>query len=169
MASLYRDLLAGWRDAGGTLFVHYLDVAMPSQWGSWGALRHLDDANPRWEELLAHNAVAPEWESRDPSAFANGRAVSGTPGGDTLEGTTEEDDLLAGGGDDTLIADGADRLHGGEGFDRAILSGGQSDWSRRSEGATEILTKGWITVRLTEIEEVTFADTGETFSVPSSR
>lgn len=53
MGDLYRQLLAGWTAAGGTLFNVFADVYPPNRWGSWGALRHLDDDNPRWRALTA--------------------------------------------------------------------------------------------------------------------
>ncbi|SDF48640.1 hypothetical protein [Sulfitobacter delicatus] len=51
MGALYADLLAGWQAVGGQLFTHYSDVYTPTKWGAWGALRHLDDDNPRWQAL----------------------------------------------------------------------------------------------------------------------
>lgn len=53
MGALYSDLIAGWARAGGGLFMHYADVEKPTRWGSWGALRHLADDNPRWNALVA--------------------------------------------------------------------------------------------------------------------
>ncbi|EDZ48133.1 conserved hypothetical protein [Rhodobacterales bacterium Y4I] len=53
MGALYRELLAGWRALGGSLFTAYADVGVPGKWGSWGALRTLGDANPRWDALEA--------------------------------------------------------------------------------------------------------------------
>ncbi len=52
MGDLYADLLRGWRSLGGQYFNVYADVQQPGKWGSWGALRHLDDQNPRWEAIL---------------------------------------------------------------------------------------------------------------------
>jgi hypothetical protein len=51
MGALYKALLAGWKAAGGQLFNAYADVYAPTKWGSWGALRHLDDVNARWNAL----------------------------------------------------------------------------------------------------------------------
>lgn len=52
MGGLYRTLLDGWdRVGGGTLFTAYNDVGGPSKWGSWGAIRWLEDDNPRWRAL----------------------------------------------------------------------------------------------------------------------
>ncbi|MEQ6248525.1 hypothetical protein ABMC89_06515 [Sulfitobacter sp. HNIBRBA3233] len=53
MGALYAALLTGWREVGGRLFNAYADVYAPTKWGSWGTLRHLDDANPRWDALVA--------------------------------------------------------------------------------------------------------------------
>jgi hypothetical protein len=53
MGALYAELLAGWQALGGQLFTAYVDVATPAKWGSWGALRSLDDDNPRWNALVA--------------------------------------------------------------------------------------------------------------------
>ena len=53
MGALYTTLLAGWHAVGGQLFNAYSDVYPPTKWGSWGALRHLDDDNPRWDALVA--------------------------------------------------------------------------------------------------------------------
>lgn len=51
MGALYADLLAGWAQISGTPFNAFVDVTRPSKWGSWGALRHLTDDNPRWRAL----------------------------------------------------------------------------------------------------------------------
>jgi hypothetical protein len=52
MGALYQTLLEGWTAVGGQLFTAYTDVYAPTKWGSWGALRHLDDANARWDALV---------------------------------------------------------------------------------------------------------------------
>ncbi|MFP7672241.1 hypothetical protein ACG74X_02670 [Marivita sp. S0852] len=51
MGALYETVLAAWSDIADSPFNAFVDVAPPSQWGSWGALRHLDDSNPRWDAL----------------------------------------------------------------------------------------------------------------------
>lgn len=53
MGALYETMLAGWKAQGGQLFNAYLDVYAPTKWGSWGALRHPGDENPRWDALRA--------------------------------------------------------------------------------------------------------------------
>ena len=55
MGLLYTELLKNWRDIGGQLFNAYSDVYAPTKWGSWGALRHLGDTNPRFDALVRFN------------------------------------------------------------------------------------------------------------------
>ena len=51
MGQLYTELLAGWRMISDQPFNAFVDVYRPGKWGSWGALRHLRDDNPRWQAL----------------------------------------------------------------------------------------------------------------------
>lgn len=51
MGDLYREALEAWAGLTASPFNVFVDVAPPSKWGSWGALRHLDDENPRWTAL----------------------------------------------------------------------------------------------------------------------
>lgn len=51
MGDLYLRLVQGWAGLTDAPFNAFLDVQPPSKWGSWGALRHLADDNPRWRAL----------------------------------------------------------------------------------------------------------------------
>ncbi|WP_323040301.1 hypothetical protein [Gemmobacter sp.] len=51
MGALYRRLVDGWHGLTDSPFNAFVDVTTPSRWGSWGALRHLGDDNPRWRAL----------------------------------------------------------------------------------------------------------------------
>lgn len=51
MGALYGELLAGWQVLSDQPFNAFVDVYRPGKWGSWGALRHLGDDNPRWQAL----------------------------------------------------------------------------------------------------------------------
>lgn len=51
MGKLYGELLAGWTALSDAPFNAYVGLAGPTRWGSWGALRYLDDDNPRWRAL----------------------------------------------------------------------------------------------------------------------
>lgn len=51
MAALYGTLLAEWAKLTDAPFNAFVDVYAPDRWGSWGAMRHLGDDNPRWQVL----------------------------------------------------------------------------------------------------------------------
>ncbi|WP_299937904.1 calcium-binding protein [uncultured Pelagimonas sp.] len=158
MAKLYELLLAGWVQAGGTMFNAFVDVAPATKWGSWGALRHLDDSNPRWDMLMAFNAAGPgEWEKRDLAAFNNGiTRIAGT-GNQRLQGTTHEDVLIAGSGNDTLVSSGGnDILHGGSGTDKAILPGTPEDYRFEQNGSLFVARNETAVIRMSGIEELLF-------------
>lgn len=159
MAGLYQTLLAGWRAAGGTLFNAYVDIGRPSKWGSWGAIRHLDDQNPRADVLIADNRDVPAWwEERAHDAFTHGGLFAGTGMADTLKGTGKADILLGRGGDDILYVSGnGDLLHGGPGEDIAVLAGRVGDYTfeRRGERLLAIWQGGQAS--LFDIEVVRFA------------
>ncbi|WP_243265839.1 hypothetical protein [Sulfitobacter sp. DSM 110093] len=59
MGELYGELLNNWEAAGGSLFNAFVDVGRSSKWGSWGALRHLNDKTARYEQLMAFNKAHP--------------------------------------------------------------------------------------------------------------
>lgn len=54
MGALYADVLEAWSRASSAPFNVFVDVAPSSKWGDWGALRHLEDDNPRWQALQDH-------------------------------------------------------------------------------------------------------------------
>jgi hypothetical protein len=164
MAKLYEQLLAGWVAAGGTLFNGFVDVAPETKWGSWGAKRFLDDANPRWDMLMAFNAVGQkDWDNRSANSFADGITRIAGSGNQRLQGTSRPDILIAGSGKDTMIsAGGFDILHGGAGRDRAVLPGAQADYSFARNGTRLIATGPKGQIWLTDIEELTFEAALET-------
>ncbi|WP_151718857.1 hypothetical protein [Gemmobacter serpentinus] len=49
VASLYAEVMGAWAKLTDTPFNAFVDVYSPGKWGSWGALRHLTDENPRWQ------------------------------------------------------------------------------------------------------------------------
>ena len=159
MAALYATLLDGWRAAGGGLFNAFVDVAAPGKWGSWGALRHLDDANPRWDVLDRFNRETPAWwEVRPAGAFDNGVILRGSEAADEHHGTGYTDTLIGGPGDDLLIAGGgADRLHGGAGTDAALLPGAPADYRFSRDGEAVLAAGPGGTSRLVAIETIRFA------------
>lgn len=53
MYDLYLQLLNEWKEAGGSLFMHYSDIYRPNRWGSWGALEHVDqEGSPKYDALI---------------------------------------------------------------------------------------------------------------------
>ncbi len=62
MYDIYTMLLNGWKQNGGTLFNHFVDVGMPSKWGSWGALESLNaNGSPRYNALIDFMKKNPQW------------------------------------------------------------------------------------------------------------
>lgn len=161
MGRIYEELFAGWHAAGGTTFNAFVDVATASKWGSWGALRHLNDDTPRWRVLMAANATPPDWaEPRAPGAFLHGVTRQAGDDGTRLNGTAKADILLGGAGDDVLNGNGgADRLHGGPGRDLAILPGTRTDYRITRDTPRLVLHGPSGPVSLVEIEVVEFAAT----------
>ncbi len=51
VATLYAEVMAGWAKLTDAPFNAFVDVYAPGKWGSWGALRHLGDDNPRWQAI----------------------------------------------------------------------------------------------------------------------
>ena len=52
MGALYTRALQGWSDLTAGPFNVFVDVYVPGRWGSWGALRHVGDDNPRWDAIV---------------------------------------------------------------------------------------------------------------------
>lgn len=163
MAQLYQELLLGWNAVGGTVFNAFVDVAMPTQWGSWGALRHLADSNPRHDVLLQYNAKGPVWaDSRSADDFDHGLRVSGTENSDVIIGTGFDDILLAGAGNDELSSDGGtDYLHGGAGEDHAVLPGFLEEYRFFREGQRLRAESKHGTIRLFAVETIAFSKAPE--------
>jgi len=62
MSGFYTKLLTDWKKAGGTLFMHFLDVGQPSKWGSWGALEYVEQkGSPKYNALMNFIDNNPCW------------------------------------------------------------------------------------------------------------
>lgn len=168
MASLYNDLLTGWRAAGGTLFNAFVDVSEPSQYGSWGSLRHLDDQNPRHDTLMTYNTDTPAWwETRAEATFLHGAIITGTGSPDTMTGTHKRDIFIARAGDDRITSHGhGDLIHGGKGVDTVVLSGAMIDYTFARNGGRLIATNAATTVQMFAVETLEFTSgTPRTISI----
>ena len=51
IAPLYAEVMEGWAKLTDAPFNAFVDVYSPGKWGSWGAMRHLADDNPRWQTI----------------------------------------------------------------------------------------------------------------------
>ena len=61
---LYLQYLAGWKQAGGELFMHYTDVSKYGIWGSWGALESIAQPRssaPKFDALQTFIDSHPVW------------------------------------------------------------------------------------------------------------
>jgi len=64
MKKLYEKNFENWRNAGGTLFMHFVDIAAYSKYGSWGALEYVtQETSPKWEALMEFNKTPCWWEN----------------------------------------------------------------------------------------------------------
>jgi hypothetical protein len=68
MAAAYTRALSDWRANGGTLYMQFVDVSTPSQYGEWGALGSfldtispLSSAPPKWQALQSFISGNPCW------------------------------------------------------------------------------------------------------------
>jgi len=70
MQAAYARALSDWKANGGTLYMQFVDVSAPSQWGEWGALGSfldtispLSSAPPKWQALQDFISGNPCWWS----------------------------------------------------------------------------------------------------------
>lgn len=62
--ALYQQNFANWREAGGGLFMHFVDTSAYTQHGSWGALEYItQETSPKWEALMEFNQIPCWWEN----------------------------------------------------------------------------------------------------------
>jgi len=123
MQGLYTQLLDGWKQSGGTLFNHFVDVSTPGKWGSWGSLESITQpTSPKYAALTNFIANNDRWWNESASSARIGLYQQGTFKNDWLQGEQYDDVLIGKSGDDVITGGtGSDRLHGGNGND--ILGG----------------------------------------------
>ncbi|MBI4779825.1 MAG: cellulose-binding protein [Oscillatoriophycideae cyanobacterium NC_groundwater_1537_Pr4_S-0.65um_50_18] len=99
MGQLYKQLLEGWKQAGGTLFNHFVDVYASGKWGSWGALEKVDQvSSAKYDALMNFINTHDRWWNEPISATQVGSFQRGTAESNTLNGTNNNDTLLSKGG-----------------------------------------------------------------------
>lgn len=128
MGALYQQFYQHWKKIPGvTLLNHFHDVGKHSKFGSWGALRHLEDKSARWDFITSVNQLPGDWEGRSKTAFDHGLIASGDRTSNKIKGTNEEDFIIGKDGNDELYGgERNDGLHGGEGED-TLLGGKGND------------------------------------------
>lgn len=161
MAQLYDEAIEIWYESGGLLFNAFVDVAIPSRYGSWGLLRHIDDSTARWDIISQRNLVPSKYEpDRDPRDFQSGVFMASTES-EVIEGTPRNDVLIGTDGDDILLPSGGyDRLNGGDGFDQMHLSGLLDDYNFRADQGRFLATSQDQTVYFTGVEYIVFPSEG---------
>lgn len=56
MTGLYQGYLAGWKERGGGLFMHFSDISSYSRYGSWGALEKIgQSSSPKYDALYLYS------------------------------------------------------------------------------------------------------------------
>ena len=64
LKQLYLEYLAGWKQAGGELFCHFVDVSRYTKWGRWGALEYVTQPRasaPKFDALQTFVEQNPVW------------------------------------------------------------------------------------------------------------
>lgn len=62
MQLIYQQHLINWKNLGGELNVHFVDINQPTKWGSWGALKRVNQASsPKWDALIDFNTKVKCW------------------------------------------------------------------------------------------------------------
>lgn len=151
MQQLYEELLEGWKAAGGTLFSHFVDVGLPSRYGSWGALETLfQTTSPKYAALMDFIDRYDRWWAESDTRTQLGLIQRGQATSEILSGSPDDDILLGGAGDDQISgSSGQDRLHGeagndqiwgGAGHDRIL--GGAGEDSLQGQSGDDTLGGG---------------------------
>jgi len=64
MRDLYLEYLAGWKQAGGTMFVMFSSMGKYSKWGSWGLMEYHgqpESSAPKYQAVLDFIERNPRW------------------------------------------------------------------------------------------------------------
>ena len=64
MKQIYLDYLAGWKQAGGTMFVIFSSMGKYSKWGSWGLMEYHgqpENSAPKYQAVIEFIEKDPRW------------------------------------------------------------------------------------------------------------
>ncbi len=165
MALLYETIHQAWlKIPEATLLNHFLEMSSHSKFGSWGALKHLEDSSARWDFIERANKTPGNFAPRAFGTFDDGIISIGSASDESLIGSSEEDFLVGKAGNDTLKGnDGSDGLHGGQGNDK-IYGGNGNDTLVGGPGQDE-LHGGKGKDRFTVTQLSAYVDTIKDFNV----
>lgn len=64
MYDRYQEIMNNWKNSGGSLMMHFVDVGTPTKYGSWGALEYLTQgSSPKYDALIDFNQQTDCWWS----------------------------------------------------------------------------------------------------------
>ncbi|WP_347332990.1 DUF5011 domain-containing protein [Marinimicrobium locisalis] len=62
MGDVYTELFNAWKDGGGQLHMHFVDISRHTRYGSWGALtNYKQESSPRWDAIQDFNLNVACW------------------------------------------------------------------------------------------------------------
>lgn len=62
MYDRYQEMLNNWKNSGGSLMMHFVDLSTPNKFGSWGALEYLtQESSPKYDALIDFNKQTECW------------------------------------------------------------------------------------------------------------
>lgn len=62
MYNVYNELFNAWKDGGGELHMHFVDIGPHNKYGSWGALKsYTQTSSPRWNAIQNFNKTVACW------------------------------------------------------------------------------------------------------------
>lgn len=62
MYDRYQEMLNNWKNSGGGLMMHFVDISTPGKFGSWGALEYLTQgSSPKYDALVDFNDRTECW------------------------------------------------------------------------------------------------------------
>ena len=121
MGQLYTQHLQAWHQAGGDLFMNFIDISTPGRHGSWGALEYVEQtSSPKYNALLAYlTGVNPDRDfdgvPNELDAFPDDPGESVDTDGDNIGNNADTDDDGDGASDTWETANNFDPLDAGDG------------------------------------------------------
>lgn len=116
MGQFYTEYLQAWSEAGGDLFMNFIDISTPGRHGSWGALEYVEQTtSPKYDALLAYlsgNNPDQDFDGvpNEQDTFPDDPSESVDTDGDNIGNNADSDDDGDGADDTWEIANNFDPL-----------------------------------------------------------